>query len=208
MLRSFLYFFSILVLFFHSSYLLQLRAATVSQNIVLLQKAFEDGRFSRSLELLQQLMGQIREVHAENINVFFPNDFDNFYGVEIDGGGGDLNSSEEGVGLLFHKRFQNATGNILDVHVVYQDSSILEYYNLVQQVKKKKGGKGVRLKRILDRYDALENHSEEHVFVDVNVLVSSDVLMNVFYDGLDQNLVLDSFLTQVDYEGLLRYLGQ
>ena len=208
MLRSSFYFFFLLVLFIFFPYTVQLRAITVSQNIVLLQRAFEDGSFSRSLELLQQLMGQIRQVHAENINAFFPNDFDNFYGVEIDGGGGDLSSSEEGIGLLFHKRFQNVTGNILDVHVVFQDSSVLEYQNLVQQVKKKGGGDGIRLRRVLDRYDAIESHSDEQVFVDVNVLVSSEVLMNVFYDGLDRNLVLDAFLTQVDYEGLLRYLGQ
>eukprot|EP01047_Picozoa_sp_COSAG01_P000171 COSAG01_NODE_2_length_63927_cov_1357.611941_56_plen_213_part_00 len=163
--------------------------------------------YSEAMKAIQGLMLKVRTAHSARIDTFFAVDRSSFFMVRQRHVDQDLSYSNEGYGLVYFKRFQNEAGHILDVNVVYKDPSILEYSHAIKRHRHSDDLSGIRVIKVNERYKCLESISDEHQFTERNIVINSDIMVNVFYDGSDSQRVLDQFLAHVQFEALERYLS-
>ncbi|MEK9657493.1 MAG: hypothetical protein VW378_03870 [bacterium] len=169
------------------------------------QEALTLSNLNKSLSLLQALLLKVRQVHAANIDGFFPSDTENFFVVQqkqVDQGV----MYSDGYGIIFSKQYQTQDGRFLDVNVVFNDPSIQEYISIIQEKSAVADIEGVRVIKIQDRYMCLESVSDEHQFIERNIVLNPDVLVNVVYDWRDDDFLLNEFVSQFQLVALEQYL--
>lgn len=170
-----------------------------------LHLALKQDDYTLAFETLELLMKQVRSNYSNRIEFFFPEKFGIFFSV-LANNKDDFSNSNDGFGIVFSKRYQTNEGFFLDLNIVMRDPSIEEYINFVNEKLPLDDIQGSYIKKVNSQYDALFSISDEHLFVEVNVILNKDILLNIMYSGSENLDEVELFLEGLDLAKLENFL--
>lgn len=171
-----------------------------------IDEALERDRYSSALIYLKDMMDKIEEKQERVIDQFFPTLFTSYARVKRVNDSSYAGLGGDGFGVLYEKSFKNKRGHAIDVNVVFLDNSIREYVRIIGNPSLVKGIENASVMTIQDRYRALRKDAQEQRFYELNIVVNSDILVNVIGVGMGTIKPIERFSEEIDFNGLQGYL--
>ena len=163
-------------------------------------------RLNQTLQLLSSLTSKIKTIQTNYILSFFPDTFLS-YTLTIP------NKSNEGLipedASLFTISYRSTENpnQIIDINIIVSDDSIQEYLHIINHpellpelinttlITLRNGG-----------YKTLEKYRESEQFCERNIVINSELMINVIFYNLDSKQDIDNFLDQINIKKLEAYL--
>ncbi len=122
---------------------------------------------------------------------------------------GDAPDHSDRFGVVYSRRYTNHAGGSIEVTLVYNDPSIDEYVQIIQNTGKSQiffeRSKRIKIK---DTYPALEKNNLDEKYVELNILLRSNLLMNVVAVGNTEKSGLDGFLNPINLQAIVEMFGE
>ena len=101
--------------------------------------------------------------------------------------------------------YENERNALVTVTLIYKDPAILQYTELVNNSKLISGLEGMSIVKVSSFYSAIKKKSEEGGFIELNIVLSDDILLNVYGTGIEED-DLELCINYIDLKGILNYL--
>ena len=169
-----------------------------------LQHQLDGNQLSAALTTLKNLSSQIRENQRVIIDTYFPPQFEGFSSTSSFGPQAD-NGSSTSFGMVYSKHYQNGQRQSIDVNVVFSDGTVAEYANLINSPHMMKGFDNASVVK-LGPYSALEKFSPSDRYLERNIVLNGDLLVNVIANGISSKDSVNTLCRLIDFAALEKYL--
>ena len=177
-----------------------------SVSVKALDEALKTEQYSQALYHLDTLSTKVREQHAQGIRAFFPKEVSGLQSSSWKSSAGDV-GFDSAQYVVFSSQLVDDEDNSIEFHVISEDPSILEYSALVKKPRLVKALQDTKVVSI-SSFKALEKANEENNFLEHNIVISEDLMLNVFINGKLEDDVIAAFYDAIDFEGLLNYIKE
>lgn len=177
-----------------------------SESVKALDEALKTEQYSQALYHLDTLSTKVREQHAQGIRAFFPKEVSGLQSSSWKSSAGDV-GFDSAQYVVFSSQLVDDEDNSIEFHVISEDPSILEYSALVKKPRLVKALQDTKVVSI-SSFKALEKANEENNFLEHNIVISEDLMLNVFINGKLEDDVIAAFYDAIDFEGLLNYIKE
>lgn len=170
-----------------------------------LEVALTETNFSLSLELLQQMIEKVETKQSNVLRSFFPKTFEGFYiktaSPTLIGQG----MGNQSYGVLFTQDYINKKGHSLNVNIVYNDDSIQDYVELINNPNLIQGLKNTKVIETND-YKSLETISDDQRHYEQSLIINNDLMVTLVCVGVTDHSIVNDFINKVDLSTLDTYL--
>ena len=172
----------------------------------LIKNNINQEQYSIGISRVTQLLDRLKARRHAIIGEFFPAKLDHF----------KLQSRDEmfdetgimtGSGQVFACTYLNQAGHSIDVFVIHLDPAIKDYKNIIQNPSLITGSENTQIIELSGGFYGLEKKSEEGRFVEQNILINDELLLNLVANGVEEDAVLNKLYTQINVTGLDTYLN-
>jgi len=176
----------------------------VGSELEAIQQAVKNNDFSYAIAHLEYLTKKVKELQSRELDKFLPVECDGFKKKTIVTVPGEPNIDDNNY-VLYRKTYQDSDGNMINVYVVASDPIIRDYMTMIssQKVLKRFQNKSI-LK--MGNYEAIVTGSPGENYIEHNIVINSDLLVNVFYIGKIQPETIAKFTSKMDLNRLENYL--
>lgn len=168
--------------------------------------ALNELRFSSALYSLEALTALVKEKQTDTIKSFFPEVVDQLSIASWGSSGGDV-GFESAKYVLYSSQLKDSDDNMIEFHVIHADPSIIEYDNILKKQKLINALEDTEIINIGD-YQALEKKMEESNFIEHNIVISKDVMMNVIINGEISEDVVNEFYEKIKFVELVNFVNK
>ena len=182
----------------HSEYYRELKAI----DSLILNK-----QFSAAIQALQTISESVLDLQKSIVQTFFPESFDSFtYNSNQESNAFQLSQSES-FGVLLFRHYENKDRHSIDINVVFEDPSIVEYINIIKNPRLVKNLENTAITKINNHYRTLEKYIPQENYCERNIIINQTLIVNVVANGMEDKTVMDAFCSIIDFEGLESFLS-
>ena len=171
-----------------------------------LNKELLEEKYSTAIETAQKLADALKEIQKQHLQSFFPSKFGKFSEQSWESPSEVTDSHGGNYGVLLNKSYRNKKEDSIEVNVVSKDTSIGENINIVKTPRILQTLDNLSLIKVLNKYDALEKKDETQEFLELNIIINDDLLINIIANGVTDPKILQEFFENSDVDGLATYL--
>jgi hypothetical protein len=168
-----------------------------------IEYSLEKQEYSKVQVYVDELILEVNHIQNEILSTFFPTSFKLY--VETAALKTDEEDSYLNFANIFNKVYKNGTHSLLDISIIHNDPAILQYTGLVNNPKLISGLESMSVITINESYAAIKKVSSDSPIIELNIVLSEDILLNVLSSGLDE-ADLDEFISYIDLNGIVTYL--
>jgi len=165
-----------------------------------------DEKYPLAIDTAEKMIDTLKELQKIQLNDFFPSKFGAFSQQSWQDPSTVTDIHGGNYGVVLNRAYRNEEGNALDVNVVSSDASISEYISIVKNPRILQTLENVSLIKVLEKYDALAKKDDDGQFVEVNLILNRDLLINIIVNGVEDPKIIQKFFENCDFEGLATYL--
>ena len=173
-------------------------AKTYNQKIELAKKAIIKKRYTSAVVHLNSVLQQLKRIQIEHIEMFFPAKFQTFNRDEPEEDLNDMVSQHSESGVLYSSQYHNKTGGVLEINIVHRDPSISEFKTLVRNPHMAKNLDNTDVIKVNEKYYALEKYSEEDKYIERNIILNNETMLNFIVNGIEGRSFLDEICQKID----------
>lgn len=178
---------------------------TYSKEITQISNELNAQNLNTSIQLLTELLAEIKDKRQSKISELFPEKFNSFE-IFTESNDSYFSSSELDYGVLFTRMYKNKENNRIQVNVVFEDSSVQEYIRTINDPKRVKNLGNAKVITLQEKYKALEKFFEEDAYLERNIVLNEALLVNIITTGVADTAVLDAFINTIKLNELTNYL--
>ena len=175
------------------------------ETLTRIDRELQDNRYSTAIYSLSALIGAVREKQREALKTFLPEKFET-YKIKRSGSYSSNEFSPTEYGVLFNQYYENPSQHSIQIHIIFSDPSIREYANLAKNPDLLKGLDTTSLVRLLDKYSAIQKVSGDGTYIEQNIIINDELLINIVANGHKDEAVLERFSPLIKLEELEKYL--
>jgi hypothetical protein len=171
-----------------------------------IQDDVEGNRFSDAIIELKSMIQVLQNRQKKVIETFFPNEIGTFFESGHQPQLGSIIPQSENFGVLFFRRYENKAKSTIDVNVVYSDSSIEEYVNIIKNSRLVRSLDNTEVIKVNKQFSTLEKYVPEENYSERNIIVHRDLLVNVVANGITNNMTVEALCKEINFSGLSDFL--
>ena len=170
----------------------------------LIEKSVKENDYQTALFYLGFLTKKIRDMQSKELDKFFPFDFEGFR-KKTTTLQPDEATLDENDYVLYKKVYQDSDGNTISIYVVSSDPIISDYMAMISSQKILKRFQNKRIIKV-GTYNAIMTGSPGENYLEQNIVIDPNLLVNVFYVGKISNESAIKFASKMDLTHLAFFL--
>ena len=169
-----------------------------------IHQAIRENNYSNAIAHLEFLTRKMKDIQARGLDKFFPVECEGFRKKNSLATNDDPNVNDNSL-VLYKKTYQDSNGNTINVYVVSSDPIIRDYMTMISSQKVMKRFQNKSIIKI-GNYEAIVTGAPGENYVEHNIVINSDLLVNIFYIGKIQSETISKFAAKIDLNRLEIYL--
>ena len=162
-----------------------------------IRSAITKNKFAAAIYQTHILLLELKEKQQKILEKFFPIQYEAFVKATP-----EFTGDPDTIGVLCAIRYLNPVHQTIDVNIVFWDSSINEYLDLVRNPKKVAKQDHLSLVKMPDSIGALERFLPDQDYCERNIVLSDRVMVNVIVNGAESKKRLEGFCKMLDLKGI------
>ena len=164
-------------------------------------------QYQNAIYELTTLISKIKNMQTEQIEQFFPKEFNGFFETSDNSDYDAFNNQSDNYGTLYSKQYQNENGHTIDLSVIYSDPSISEYINIIRKPTLIDNFENTTIVKVNDQFNAIEKYVEENMYLERNIVINKDLLIVIIANGVEEKAVVNDLFGQINLTELKQYLA-
>ena len=218
-----LFFFLLNIFFSFSSFAIENKVQNLTSTSNFLTKDFNQAfsiilnqlnrqKYASAALALNQLLKQIKELDHDLLHTFFPEKTSHFQQADIEIPE-SIYSDPNLFGVVYKNRYYSQAYlnketeelQTIDINIIFSDPSINEYWETLNGKYKFKNIQRIKVNNI---YSALEKYSKDSRFCEWNILLNSEIMINIIGNGISEKSFLEELVDLINFSGLINYLSE
>ncbi len=167
-----------------------------------IRSAITKNKFAAAIYQTHILLLELKEKQQKILEKFFPIQYEAFAKATP-----EFTGDPDTIGVLCTIRYLNPVNQTIDVNIVFCDSSINEYLDLVRNPKKVTKQDHLSLVKMPGSIGALERFLPDQDYCERNIVLSDRVMVNVIVNGAESKKLLEGFCKILDLKGIGAWLS-